>query len=114
MPTKRWGVSTLCIETTLIVVGGKKGDDVFLNTVEILGTSTRQWHTATKLPQPLANSSMTVCGDHIDLLGAAGEHSNQSTAIYCIHSSCQWAVVLQEFYHDPVLTTHGPEWRIYQ
>ena len=53
MPTKRSCVSALCIGTALIIVGGLKGDAVFLKTVEILNTSTRQWHTATELPQPL-------------------------------------------------------------
>ena len=51
MPTKRCGVNAVCIGTTLIVVGGIKSDGVLLKTVEILDTSTRQWHTATELPQ---------------------------------------------------------------
>ena len=73
MPTKRYHVSALCIGTALIVVRGAKGVGLILKTVEILNTSTRQWHTATELPQPLSLSSMTVCGDSIYLLGGGDD-----------------------------------------
>ena len=73
MPTKHCSVRALCIETALIVVGGIAGDGVMLRAVEILNTSCRQWHTATELLEPLAASSITVCGNRVCLLGGTGD-----------------------------------------
>ena len=90
MPTKRYGVSALCIETMLIVVGGVKSDAVFLKTVEILNTSTRQWHTATELPQSLGGSFMTVCGGRIYLLGGKEKTNKWTRSVY----SCSLTTLL--------------------
>lgn len=73
MPTKRYNVSALCTGTSLIVIGGTKCDRVVLKTVEILNTSTPQWHVAAELLQPRGGSSMTVCGDRVYLLGGADQ-----------------------------------------
>ena len=90
MPTKRYGVSALCTGTALIVVGGIKGDVVTLKTVEILNTSSRQWHIATDLPQPLASFSMTVCGDRIYLLGGYDKDDKLTPSVY----SCSLTTLL--------------------
>ena len=92
MPTKRYQVCALCIGTALIVVGGEKGDiyRVILKCVEVLNTSTRQWHTATDLPQPLTASSMTICGDRIYLLGGADKDIESTQSVY----SCSLAALL--------------------
>ena len=82
MSTKRYEVSALCIGTALIVVGGLKGGDVDLKTVEVLITSSRQWHTATELPQPLSYSSMAVCGDRIYLLGGNDKDNKWTQLVY--------------------------------
>ena len=92
MPTKRYNVSAQCIGTALIVVGGEKGEiyRVILKSVEILNTSTRQWHTANELPQPLTASSMTVCGDRIYLLGGANVDIESTPSVY----SCSLTALL--------------------
>ena len=91
MPTKRYQVCVLCIGTALIVIGGEKGNDfVRVKTVEILDTSTRQWHTATELPEPLGACSMTVCGDRIYLLGGFDKNNQCSQSIY----SCSLTTLL--------------------
>ena len=69
MPTKRSGTTALCIETTLIVVGGVNEDCPQLNTVEVLNTTTKQWSTAVDLPQPLSFPRGVVCAGHVYILG---------------------------------------------
>ena len=91
MPTKRYDVSALCIRTALIVVGGKKENNMDLKTVQILNTSTRQWHTATDLPHPLSCSSLTVCGDCIYLLG---ERDKDMKWIHSVYSCSLTALLL--------------------
>ena len=92
MPTKRCNVSALCIGIALIVVGGEKSEiyRMILKSVEVLNTSTRQWHTATELPQPLTASSMTVCGDRIYLLGGADGYIKPTPSVY----SCSLTALL--------------------
>ena len=91
MPTKRYDVCALCIGTALIVVGGKKENNMDLKTVQILNTSTRQWHTATDLPHPLSCSSLTVCGDCIYLLG---ERDKDMKWIHSVYSCSLTALLL--------------------
>ena len=70
MLTKR---SALCIETALIVAGGKsdKLSGIYgLQTVEVMSTETVQWSTAADLPQPsLWFAPASVCGEHVHILG---------------------------------------------
>jgi hypothetical protein len=87
MPTKRYNVSALCTGTALIVAGGSgcrgRGDkDEALKTVEVLNTETREWHTAADLPQPLALSSMTLCGDLVYLLGGVDKDEEFTKLVY--------------------------------
>ena len=83
MPTKRYSVSVLCTATALIVAGGYGGDeDEALKTVEVLNTETREWHTAADLPQPLAESSRSLCGDLVYLLGGVEEDETATNSVY--------------------------------
>ena len=82
MPTKRYHVSALCIGTTLIVAGGLGHGDETLKTVEVLNTETREWHTAADLPQPLAQSSIALCGDLVYLLGGEDQEKAVTTSMY--------------------------------
>ena len=90
MPTRRYNVSALCIGTALIVVGGKKDNSMALKTVELLNTSTRQWHTATDLPNPLSCSPLTVCGDRIYLIGESDKDMKCIQSVY----SCSLTALL--------------------
>ena len=77
MPTKRVAVSALCTGTALIVAGGihiggvpNPTDLTGLKTIEVLNTEIGHWHTAPDLREPLAQqSSLTLCGDIVYLLG---------------------------------------------
>ena len=82
MPTKRYCVGALCTGTVLIVVGGYDDKDQILKTVEVLNTETRQWHTAPDLPKPLANPSLTLCGDLCYLLGGRSKNNNFTNSVY--------------------------------
>ena len=82
MPTKRYGVSAVCTGTALIVAGGAGDNEQSLKTVEVLNTETRQWHTATDLPEPLAESSLTLCGDIVYLLGGYNKGYDGTNSVY--------------------------------
>ena len=64
MPTARRGVSAVCTKAALIVTGGDES-----RKVEVMNTETNQWSTAANLPIKLRWSSLTVCGDHIYMMG---------------------------------------------
>ena len=84
MPTKRYAVSALCTGIALIVAGGfGRGDkDQNLKTVEVLNTEIQQWHTAPDLPQPLAQSSLILCGDLVYLLGGVNKDDAATNSVY--------------------------------
>ena len=68
MPTKRWLTTVVCSGRTLVVAGGTGEGDKRLNTVEVMNTESLQWSTASSLPHPLSEASVTLCGDHIYML----------------------------------------------
>ena len=68
MPTKRYGSTSLCTGTALIVAGGKSEDRYAIQTVEVMNTETLQWSTAAHLPQPVWVTPGAVCGDHVYIL----------------------------------------------
>ena len=90
MPSKRYNVSALCTDASLIVVGGRKGNGVCVKSVEVMNVQTRQWHTTNPLPERLSCSSMTLCGDHIFLLGGVNKHGKWTQSVY----SCLLASIL--------------------
>lgn len=73
MPTRRSAVSAAKTGAVLIVAGGERAD-VVLNKVEIFCTVTEQWSTAADLPEPLYESSITICGDKVYVLGGCYEN----------------------------------------
>ena len=86
MPTKRYGLFALCTGTALIVAGGADDKHQKLKTIEVLNTETQQWHTAPDLPEPLAWSSLILCGDLVYLLG--GTSKDETSTVYsCLLSS---------------------------
>ena len=87
MPTNRYAVSVLCTGTALIVAGGAYDKVQPLKTVEVPNTETRQWQTAPDLPLPLSESSLTLCGDLIYLLGGYNEDGATNLVYSCLLSS---------------------------
>ena len=52
----------------LIVIGGYDGGR-WTATVELFQVKNRRWHKLTDLPQPLPDSSATICGDQLNMIG---------------------------------------------
>ena len=70
MPTKRSSTAAVTFSgQALIVVGGVDQKYKELKTVEVMDIATQQWFTAADLPDPLYNTSITICNDHVYLLG---------------------------------------------
>ena len=82
MPTKRSCVAALCTGTSLIVAGGSDDNSAKLKIVEVLNTDTQQWHTTPDLSEPLANPSLTLCGDLVYLLGGFNNKDSATTSVY--------------------------------
>ena len=82
MPTKRYNVAALCTGTAVIVVGGHDDNDKVIKTVELLITEIQQWHTAPDLPEPLARSSLILCGDIVYLLGGVNKQDVNTKSVY--------------------------------
>ena len=82
MPTKRYHTSALCTGTALIVVGGFNNDYQCHKIVEVMNTKSCQWSTAADLPEPLRNSSLTVYGDHLYLLGGMNKDHKRTKSVY--------------------------------
>ena len=87
MPTKRYAVSVLCTGTSLIVAGGVNDKIRPLRAVEVLNTETQQWRIAPDLPQSLSESSLTLCGDLVYLLGGYNEDGATNLVYSCRLSS---------------------------
>ena len=87
MPTARFSAAILCTETALIVAGGYDYTIQSVNTVEVLNTETRQWHTAPNLPEPLADLSLTLCGDLLYLLVGVQKDGATKSVFSCSLSS---------------------------
>ena len=81
-------VATLRTGTALIVAGGFDDSYKSLKTVEVLNTETQQWHTAPDLPEPLARSSLALCGDLVYLLGGFKKLYYSTHSVYsCLLNS---------------------------
>ena len=75
MPTSRHRSTALCIGTTLIVAGGRTWKYSELKTFEVMNTTTKQWFTATDLPQPLSSAPAAVCGDYVYILAESNMYT---------------------------------------
>ena len=53
-----------------------------LQTIEVLNTETGQWLTAPDLPEPLSQSSLTLCGDLLYLLGGFDKDDAATNSVY--------------------------------
>ena len=78
MPTKRYGTAAVCSGKSLVMAGGRGGDNKPLHTVEVMDTETLQWSTASSLPFTVAYASATICQDRIYLLGYGASNEPRS------------------------------------
>ena len=68
MPTKRLRPGVTTCGTYVIVAGGRAEDNqTLLNSIDVLNTTTWQWHTPAnlQLPQPMFDMQITVSATHI-------------------------------------------------
>ena len=94
MPTKRCLTAVVCSGRSLIVAGGLKEGDKYLSTVEVMDTESLQWSTASSLPHPLYQASVTLCGDQVYMLGGFDQYGKQSKSVFicsldALLQSCQ-------------------------
>ena len=82
MPTKRSHTAAVTTEQHLIVAGGYNGKDE-LNTVEVMDIHTLVWSTAASLPHPYYDTSATICGDHIYMLGGYDKDGRSKSVLTC-------------------------------
>ena len=68
MPTPRQNVACVSTKQSLVVAGGFAGGSR-LTAVEVMNTSTKQWSTASPLPQASRSMSATISGDTLYLAG---------------------------------------------
>ena len=83
MPTKRALAAVVCSGKALVVAGGQGDWWTKLTTVEVMNTDTLKWSTASSLPYPLHNTSATICGDQIYLVGGCGQDGWTRSVLTC-------------------------------
>jgi len=85
MPTARHGLAAVALEGKLYCIGGYnselRGDDSFLNTVEIYDPATQSWSTGPPMPTPRYQLAAVVCGGRIYCLGGSNAESNMLTTV---------------------------------
>ena len=95
MPTSRSFTSAATYQNHLVVAGGSSSGRFKDNvaTVEVLNTDTLVWSIAASLPHPFSNASITVCGDHLYMLGGSDTMSKKLSVLTCslpeVLQSCQ-------------------------
>ena len=92
MPTKRSETSALCVKMALIVAGGEGKNGKVLATVEVMNTDTKQWSSASDLPEPLWGASATLCGNVFYIVGGVNVRPIKSVykcTITSLLQSCQ-------------------------
>ena len=91
MPTKRRFTALVCSGRSLVVAGGEGGGNKDLSTVEVMDTETLQWSTASSLPHPLYEASVTLCGYQVYMLGGGDQYGRPSKSVF----TCSLAALLQ-------------------
>jgi serine/threonine protein kinase len=85
MPTKRWGTTAVTSKEHLIVAGGTIGrsDADESNTVEVMDTKSLVWSTVASLPHPYRETSVTICGDQLYMLGGEDNEDKTKSVLTC-------------------------------
>ena len=87
MPTKRAAPSAISLFTHVVVTGGvHEKDERFLNTVEVLDTTSLQWSKAAPLPKPTTFMCITACEstNRIYLLGGLTKQGSIRSVFSCL------------------------------
>ena len=80
MPTARSLTASVTTEQALVVAGGCDGRK-YVDTVEVMNISTKQWTTAQHLPHLFGLISGTICGDQLYLGGGCIGVGKQSRSV---------------------------------
>ena len=92
MPTERCLTAVVCSGRSLVVAGGRGGDNNSrLSTVEVMDTESLQWSTASSLPHPLSQASATICGENLYMLGGWDLSGNETKLVF----TCSLSALLQ-------------------
>ena len=97
MPTKRYFTAAVCSGRSLIVAGGYDGSNS-LATVEVLDTDTRQWIIASSLTRPLAEATISICGERLYMLGGWNQTGRWTRSVL----SCSIPELLQSCQTQPL------------
>ena len=81
MPTPRWSAACVATKQALVVAGGHTGS--CLTTVEVMNINSKQWTTASPLPQKQALLSGAVCGDTLYLAGGSASLNPSKSVFSC-------------------------------
>ena len=91
MPTPRSRCSVVVVQDRwLVVAGGWAANGELSSVVELLDTTTEQWHSGPSTPTPWASMKSAVVGDDCYFLGGLTEQSKSctyTTEIYCVSLS---------------------------
>ena len=84
MPTKRSSVAALTTKEHLIVAGGNSEVVGNLTIVEMMDTRTLIWSTVASLPHPYRETSLTICGDQLYMLGGVDDEGETKSVLTCL------------------------------
>ena len=82
MPTKRYDAAAIATKQALIVAGGEE-ESRDLNMVEVMDIQTLVWSTVASLPYPYSRPSVTICGDHLYILGGWTKGNWEKSVLTC-------------------------------
>ena len=88
MPTPRSCAACITTEEALVVAGGV-GNDGFLDSVEVMDMKTKQWMTASSLPQSVSLFTGIARGDTLYLVGGLTETSSKSAFACSLSDLCR-------------------------
>ena len=91
MPTKRCLTAAVCSSRSLVVAGGVGEGYKYLSTIEMIDTETLQWSTISSLPHPLGQSTVTLSGRQVYMLGGFVQSGKRSKSVF----TCSLAALLQ-------------------
>ena len=91
MPTSRASPTSIHIEVSLIVIGGRTSKSTAVCPVEVMNIITHQWSIAANVPasQEFLRASGVICGNQLYFLGGLNSKSVYSCPLSDLLQSCQ-------------------------